>query len=90
MGPVPQVPQVRQELYTIPSYASWFHMDRMHERERTACPEFFGASSSFKTPRVGYWVCFALRGPRCKERPVQRLALLRLMPNVVLSSCCLV
>ncbi|KAL6011666.1 hypothetical protein ACLOJK_002114 [Asimina triloba] len=41
-----------QELYTIPSYSSWFSWDEIHQNERNAHSEFFNTTSISKTPKI--------------------------------------
>ncbi|KZV44553.1 hypothetical protein F511_17459 [Dorcoceras hygrometricum] len=40
------------ELYTIPSYSSWFSWINIHEVERFSLREFFDASSITRSPRI--------------------------------------
>ncbi|GFP83346.1 swi/snf complex subunit swi3a [Phtheirospermum japonicum] len=40
------------ELYTIPSYSSWFAWDNIHEVERFSLREFFDGSSVTRSPRI--------------------------------------
>ncbi|EEF51740.1 SWI/SNF complex subunit SWI3A [Ricinus communis] len=40
------------DLYTIPSYSSWFAWDNIHETERAALKEFFDGSSITRTPKI--------------------------------------
>ncbi|KAH6831567.1 hypothetical protein C2S53_018983 [Perilla frutescens var. hirtella] len=40
------------ELYTIPSYSSWFSWINIHEVERFSLREFFDGSSITRTPRI--------------------------------------
>ncbi|XP_010250631.1 PREDICTED: SWI/SNF complex subunit SWI3A isoform X2 [Nelumbo nucifera] len=41
-----------QDLYTIPSYSSWFTWDEIHETEKQALKEFFDGSSISRTPKI--------------------------------------
>ncbi|XP_011073099.1 SWI/SNF complex subunit SWI3A [Sesamum indicum] len=40
------------ELYTIPSYSSWFSWNNIHEVERFSLREFFDGSSVTRSPRI--------------------------------------
>ncbi|KAF2311526.1 hypothetical protein GH714_024567 [Hevea brasiliensis] len=40
------------DLYTIPSYSSWFVWDDIHETERAGLREFFDGSSITRTPKI--------------------------------------
>ncbi|KAJ8537046.1 hypothetical protein K7X08_035447 [Anisodus acutangulus] len=40
------------DLYTIPSYTSWFSWQSIHEVERLSLREFFDGSSITRTPRI--------------------------------------
>ncbi|KAI5562988.1 hypothetical protein BDE02_15G087000 [Populus trichocarpa] len=40
------------DLYTIPSYSSWFSWHDIHETERVALREFFDGSSITRTPKI--------------------------------------
>ncbi|XP_034926032.1 SWI/SNF complex subunit SWI3A [Populus alba] len=40
------------DLYTIPSYSSWFSWHDIHETERAALREFFDGSSITRTPKI--------------------------------------
>ncbi|XP_022736549.1 SWI/SNF complex subunit SWI3A-like isoform X2 [Durio zibethinus] len=40
------------DLYTIPSYSSWFAWNDIHETERQALKEFFEGSSISRTPKI--------------------------------------
>ncbi|XP_057972553.1 SWI/SNF complex subunit SWI3A isoform X2 [Malania oleifera] len=40
------------DLYTIPTFSSWFSWDEIHETERIYFREFFDGSSISRTPRV--------------------------------------
>ncbi|KAL8456729.1 hypothetical protein ACS0TY_034830 [Phlomoides rotata] len=40
------------ELYTIPSYSSWFSWNNIHEVERFTLREFFDGTSVTRTPRI--------------------------------------
>ncbi|XP_021690141.1 SWI/SNF complex subunit SWI3A isoform X1 [Hevea brasiliensis] len=40
------------DLYTIPSYSSWFSWDDIHETERAGLREFFDGSSITRTPKI--------------------------------------
>lgn len=40
------------DLYTIPSYSSWFSWDDIHEIERLTLKEFFDGSSVSRTPKI--------------------------------------
>ncbi|XP_006347622.1 SWI/SNF complex subunit SWI3A [Solanum tuberosum] len=40
------------DLYTIPSYTSWFSWQSIHEVERLSLREFFDGSSISRTPRI--------------------------------------
>ncbi|KAJ4850119.1 hypothetical protein Tsubulata_000590 [Turnera subulata] len=40
------------DLYTIPSYSSWFAWGDIHETEKTALKEFFDGSSVTRTPKI--------------------------------------
>lgn len=40
------------DLYTIPSYSSWFSWHDIHETERVALGEFFDGSSITRTPKI--------------------------------------
>ncbi|PIA51012.1 hypothetical protein AQUCO_01100078v1 [Aquilegia coerulea] len=40
------------ELYTIPSYSSWFSWNEIHEKEKTSLKEFFEGNSISKTPKI--------------------------------------
>ncbi|XP_037491635.1 SWI/SNF complex subunit SWI3A isoform X1 [Jatropha curcas] len=40
------------DLYTIPSYSSWFAWDDIHETERAGLKEFFDGSSITRTPKI--------------------------------------
>ncbi|KAL6497269.1 hypothetical protein OROGR_029198 [Orobanche gracilis] len=40
------------ELYTIPSYSSWFAWNNIHEVERFSLREFFDGSSVTRSPRI--------------------------------------
>ncbi|XP_039001354.1 SWI/SNF complex subunit SWI3A-like [Hibiscus syriacus] len=46
----PEEPEL--DLYTIPSYSSWFAWNDIHETERQALKEFFEGSSISRTPKV--------------------------------------
>ncbi|XVF54728.1 hypothetical protein PTKIN_Ptkin05aG0204500 [Pterospermum kingtungense] len=46
----PEEPEL--DLYTIPSYSSWFAWNDIHETERQALKEFFEASSISRTPKI--------------------------------------
>lgn len=54
--PVPrvQVPDYIPQAHTIviPSYASWFNVNRVHSIEKKSIPEFFNQRNSSKTPEV--------------------------------------
>ncbi|KAL3528200.1 hypothetical protein ACH5RR_012856 [Cinchona calisaya] len=47
---VPEEPHL--DLYTIPSYSSWFQWGNIHEIERISLREFFDGSSITRTPRI--------------------------------------
>ncbi|KAJ8772424.1 hypothetical protein K2173_027601 [Erythroxylum novogranatense] len=52
-NPVPTRPcEPELDLYTIPSYSSWFTWDDIHETERSALKEFFDGRSITRTPKV--------------------------------------
>ncbi|OAY47988.1 SWI/SNF complex subunit SWI3A isoform X2 [Manihot esculenta] len=40
------------DLYTIPSYSSWFAWDDIHETERAGLRDFFDGSSITRTPKI--------------------------------------
>ncbi|XVF08660.1 hypothetical protein REPUB_Repub07fG0021800 [Reevesia pubescens] len=40
------------DLYTIPSYSSWFVWNDIHEKERQALKEFFEGTSISRTPKI--------------------------------------
>ncbi|KAF5187364.1 SWI/SNF complex subunit SWI3A [Thalictrum thalictroides] len=40
------------ELYTIPSYSSWFSWNEIHEKEKISLKEFFQGNSISKTPKI--------------------------------------
>ncbi|CAI0446513.1 unnamed protein product [Linum tenue] len=40
------------DLYTIPSYSSWFRWNDIHETERAAMREFFDGSSVTRSPKI--------------------------------------
>ncbi|XWS51456.1 hypothetical protein CRYUN_Cryun12cG0177800 [Craigia yunnanensis] len=46
----PEEPEL--DLYTIPSYSSWFAWNDIHETERQALKEFFEGSSISRTPKI--------------------------------------
>ncbi|KAK6924633.1 SMARCC, C-terminal [Dillenia turbinata] len=46
----PEDPEL--DLYTIPSYASWFSWNEIHETERISLKEFFDGSSISRTPKI--------------------------------------
>ncbi|CAI9108795.1 OLC1v1008479C2 [Oldenlandia corymbosa var. corymbosa] len=52
----PSVPATIEEphldLYTIPSYSSWFQWGNIHEIERISLREFFDGTSITRTPRI--------------------------------------
>lgn len=48
----PAAPMPAKELYMVPAHASWFHWNRIHERERRGVPDFFNGRSVSKTPKV--------------------------------------
>ncbi|KAJ8554153.1 hypothetical protein K7X08_024831 [Anisodus acutangulus] len=45
-------PDHDHDLYTIPSYTSWFSWQSIHEVERLSLREFFDGSSITRTPRI--------------------------------------
>jgi hypothetical protein len=56
--PAATAPQMAPQttVTVIPSYASWFSMDRINEIEKKSLPEFFNGRNQSKTPKtyVGY------------------------------------
>ncbi|KAK9277852.1 hypothetical protein L1049_027409 [Liquidambar formosana] len=49
--PIP-AEQPELDLYTIPTYSSWFAWDEIHETEKILLKEFFDGSSISRTPRI--------------------------------------
>uniref|UniRef100_A0A2P2K139 SWI/SNF complex subunit SWI3A isoform X2 n=1 Tax=Rhizophora mucronata TaxID=61149 RepID=A0A2P2K139_RHIMU len=70
------------ELYTIPSYSSWFTWDDIHETERNALKEFFDGSTITRTPKVyKEYRDFIIN--KYREDPSRRLTLTEIRKSLI-------
>lgn len=72
----------RHDLYTIPSYSSWFSWSNIHEIERISLREFFDGSSITRTPRI-YKEYRDFIISKYREDPSRRLTFTELRKSLV-------
>lgn len=70
------------DLYTIPSYSSWFSWSNIHEIERISLREFFDGSSIMRTPRI-YKEYRDFIISKYREDPSRRLTFTELRKSLV-------
>lgn len=70
------------DLYTIPSYSSWFSWSNIHEIERISLREFFDGSSITRTPRI-YKEYRDFIISKYREDPSRRLTFTELRKSLV-------
>lgn len=80
--PVSAIEEAHLDLYTIPSYSSWFQWGNIHEIERISLREFFDGSSITRTPRIykeyrDFIIC------KYREEPSGRLTFTELRKSLV-------
>ncbi|XP_042496432.1 SWI/SNF complex subunit SWI3A [Macadamia integrifolia] len=71
-----------QELYTIPSYSSWFSWDDIDEIEKVSLKEFFDGSSITRTPKV-YKAYRDFIINKFREEPLRRLTFTEIRKSLI-------